>query len=212
MADPFGFLQSRAARGYSPQFLDTGTQAETPMAGAQSPDLTNRLLQVLSGQLGGTLSGGEKLSALGALLKSVSRGSQTSPQQVMQSIQQQKLQEVQGRIQLDQLRKQAEQQAQLGALKAEYIANAPDPQTARELQLMTAEDFSAFLRERRKPEGMGQWSEALGRFIPKNTPVPTRSGRVNGKRVDQYSDGSTRVYEADGSFKTYDVQGNLVNG
>lgn len=75
-----GFLQSQAARNYSPQFLDTGTQAETPMDGGQSPDLTNRLLQVLSGNLGGTLTGGEKLSALGALLKSVSRGSQMSPQ------------------------------------------------------------------------------------------------------------------------------------
>jgi hypothetical protein len=178
------------------------------------PTMTDaeQLAQIMQGNLAGQLSGGDKLMALSALLRSVSRGRTQNPEQVFQNIQQQKMQEVQGRIQLDQLRKQAEQQAQLGALKAEYIANAPDPQTARELQLMTAEDFSAFLRERRKPEGMGQWSEALGRFIPKNTPVPTRSGRVNGKRVDQYSDGSTRVYEADGSFKTYDVQGNLVNG
>lgn len=105
------FMSSRAAQSYNPQFLDTGAQAPAPMAGAQSPDLTNRLLQIMGGNLAGTLSGGEKLSALGALLKSVSRGSQSSPQQVMQSIQQQKLQQVQGAMQIQELRKQAMQQA-----------------------------------------------------------------------------------------------------
>ena len=118
------FLQSRAARGYSPQFLNTGTQAEIPMAGAQSPDLINRMLQVMSGQLGGTLSGGEKLSALGALLKSVSRGSQTSPQQVLQSIQQQKLGEVQGALQIQELQKQAVKQANTAQIRENLLADA----------------------------------------------------------------------------------------
>lgn len=121
---PFGFAQSRTARGYSPQFLDTGTQTEAPMAGGQSPDLTNRLLQVLSGQLGGTLTGGEKLSALGALLKSVSRGSQTSPQQVLQSIQQQKLGEVQGALQIQELQKQAVKQANTAQIRENLLADA----------------------------------------------------------------------------------------
>ena len=125
-------------------------QAQMPQA--ETPDLTNRLLQIMSGQLGSTLTGGEKLSALGALLKSVSRGSQTSPQQVLQGIQQQKMQEVQGALQIQELRKRAMQEAQLNALKAEYVRNAKDPQEARELQLMSAEDFSGFLRDRRKPQ------------------------------------------------------------
>ena len=144
---PFGFSQSRAARGYSPQFLDTGTQAEAPMAGGQSPDLTNRLLQILSGQLGGTLTGGEKLSALGALLKSVSRGSQTSPQQVLQSIQQQKLGEVQGALQIQELRKAAAEKAQTDALKAEYIGQLgqTNPQLARAIALMPTEKFADFI-------------------------------------------------------------------
>jgi len=172
---------------------------------------TDRLTQILQGNLKGQLDAGDKLMALSALLRSVSRGRTQTPEQVFQNIQQQKLQEVQGRLQIEQARKQAAQQAQLSALKAEYVANAPNQQVARELQLMSNEDFSAFLRERNKPQGAGQWSEALGRFIPKDVAVPTRSGRVNGKRVDQYSDGSTRVYEADGSFTTYDVQGNPVN-
>lgn len=114
---------------------------------------TERLAQLMQGNFTGQLDTSDKLAALSALLRSVGRGSQVSPQQALQQFQQQKMQEVQGRIQMDQLRKQAEQQAQLNALKAEYIANAPDAQTARELQLMTPEDFSAFLRERRKPQG-----------------------------------------------------------
>jgi hypothetical protein len=121
------------------------------MAGAQSPDLTNRLLQIMGGNLAGTLSGGEKLSALGALLKSVSRGSQQSPQDVLRAVQSQKMQEVQSALQIQEFRKQAQRQAQLGALKAEYVASAPNEQAAREFQLMSDEDFSAFLRERNKP-------------------------------------------------------------
>lgn len=125
MVDPRSFLQSRAVRGYSPQFLDTNPQAEMPMAGGQaSPDLTNRLLQVLAGNLGGTLTGGEKLSTLGALLKSVSRGSQTSPQQVMQGLQQQKLQEVQGAMQVQALRKAAMEQANATQIRERLMAGA----------------------------------------------------------------------------------------
>lgn len=173
-----------------------------------------RLAQIMQGNLAGQLSSGDKLSALGALLKSVSRGSTTTPQQVIQGLQQQKLQEVQGRIQIDELKKQAERQAQLNSVRQQYISelSQTNPQLARAVQLMSAEDFAKLIVEQNKPQGLGQWSETLGRFIPKDVPVPTRSGRVNGKRVDQYSDGSTRVYEADGSFKTYDVQGKLVNG
>lgn len=149
-----GFLQSQAVRNYSPQFLDTGTQAETPMSGEQSPDLTNRLLQVLSGQLGGTLTGGEKLSALGALLKSVSRGSQISPQQVVQGIQQQKLQQVQGALQMQELRKAAAEKAQTDALKAAYISKyaETDPQMARAIALMPTDKFADFVIQQSKPE------------------------------------------------------------
>jgi len=132
-----GFLQSRAARGYSPQFLNTGTQAETPMAGGQSPDLTNRLLQVLSGQLGGTLTGGEKLSALGALLKSVSRGSQTSPQQVLQSIQQQKLGEVQGALQIQELRKTATEKALRDQQREQLLANAKTDEERAQIRILS---------------------------------------------------------------------------
>lgn len=182
-------------------------QPTQPMSDAE------QMAQIMQGNLSGQLTGGDKLLALSSLLRSVSRGRTQTPDQVFQNIQQQKLQEVQGRLQIDQLRKQAEQKAQMDAAKAQYVAQLEqtNPQLARAVQLMSADDFAKLVIEQNKPQGLGQWSEGLGRFIPKDVPVPTRSGRVNGKRVDQYSDGSTRVYEANGSFTTYDVQGNPVN-
>ena len=116
MALPPSFATSAALRGFRPNLIDTQQEAAAPtVAATGGTDLTNRLLQIMGGNLSGTLTGGEKLSALGALLKSVSRGSQTSPQDVMRSIQQQKLQEVQGALQIQELRKQAIQQAQTEA-------------------------------------------------------------------------------------------------
>ena len=106
-----------------------------------------QLAQVMQGNLAGQLSGGDKLMALSALLRSVSRGRTQNPEQVLQGLQQQKAQEIQSRIQIDQLRKQAEQQAQLATVKAQYVSelNQTNPQLARAIQLMTPEKFSDFI-------------------------------------------------------------------
>jgi len=111
-----------------------------------------RLAQIMQGNLAGQLNTGDKLSALGALLKSVSRGSTTTPQQVIQGLQQQKLQEVQGRLQLDEMKKQAERQAQLNAVRQQYIAelSQTNPQLARAVQLMSADDFAKLIVEQNK--------------------------------------------------------------
>lgn len=131
MALPPSFATSAALRGFRPNLIDTQQDAAAPtVAATGGADLTNRLLQIMGGNLSGTLTGGEKLSALGALLKSVSRGSQTSPQDVMRSIQQQKLQEVQGVLQIQELRKQAMQQAQTEAGLQAYAARLPEDQRA----------------------------------------------------------------------------------
>jgi hypothetical protein len=145
--------------GYKRQFLDTNPE----MGGAATPanptatgreDLTNRLLQIMSGNLGGSLTGGERLSALGALLKSVSRGSQTNPQDVVRGIQQQKMAEVQGALQIQELRRAAAEKAQTDALKAEYVSQLSEtnPQLARAIALMSPEKFSEFVIEQNKPQ------------------------------------------------------------
>ena len=127
MALPPSFATSAALRDFRPNLIDTQQDAAAPtVAATGGTDLTNRLLQIMGGNLSGTLTGGEKLSALGALLKSVSRGSQTSPQDVMRSIQQQKLQEVQGALQIQELRKQAMQQALTERSLDAFAARLPE--------------------------------------------------------------------------------------
>ena len=111
-----------------------------------------RLAQIMQGNLAGQLNSGDKLSALGALLKSVSRGSTTTPQQVIQGLQQQKMQELQGRIQVEELKKQAERKAQLDVVRQQYISELQqtNPQLARAIQLMPADDFAKLIIEQNK--------------------------------------------------------------
>jgi hypothetical protein len=122
------------------------------MQPAQPMSDAEQMAQIMQGNLSGQLSGGDKLLALSSLLRSVSRGRTQTPDQVFQNLQQQKLQEVQGRLQIDQLRKQAEQQAQLGAVKAQYISQLEqtNPQLARAVQLMSADDFAKLVIEQNK--------------------------------------------------------------
>lgn len=123
----------------------SGAAPEAPFSG--SADLTNRLLQIMSGNLGGTLSSGEKLSALGALLKSVSRGSQTSPQQVMQNIQQQKMQQVQGALQVQELRKAAQRQAQTEGYRQQLVNAETDPKRKAFLQIADMDTINKIAAE-----------------------------------------------------------------
>lgn len=214
MASPFDIINSRTLQNFRPASMVSDIAAPA-QAQSQSPDLTNQFLNVLAGNYGSMLTGGERLSALGALLKSVSRGSQTSPQQVMQGIQQQKLQQVQGALQVQELRKAAEQKAQMDALKSEYVTNLSqtDPQLARAISLMTPEKFSDFVIQQNKPQGMGKWSEELRRFIPEDRPVPTRSGKLkDGSTITEYSNGDKVVTMRDGTQRRYDVEGKAING
>ena len=121
-------------------------QSAQPMSDAE------QMAQIMQGNLSGQLTGGDKLLALSSLLRSVSRGRTQTPDQVFQNIQQQKLQEVQGRLQIDQLRKQAEQKAQMDAAKAQYVAQLEqtNPQLARAVQLMSADDFAKLIIEQNK--------------------------------------------------------------
>jgi len=154
-----------------------GAAAATPATDSR-PDLTNRLLQIMSGQLGGTLSSGDKLSALGALLKSVSRGSQTTPQQVMQSIQQQKMAEVQGALQIQELRKAAAKQAQAELQRQQLIANETDPKRKAYLATADADTINKIIAEEfkyRDPlQGLSQTEAILARRYGYNTPEYNR--------------------------------------
>ena len=135
-------------------FNPLGLFGQNPVAPTTPLTDAEKLAQVMGGNLRGTLSGGDKLMALSALLRSVSRGSQASPQEAMAQIQQQKSAELQNRIAIDQARKQAEQQAQLQAVKAQYIAQLQqtNPQLARAVQVMSADDFAKLIVEQNKAQ------------------------------------------------------------
>lgn len=153
-----GFQDYISRIGYQPNLMNSTATPMSGVADAAAPDLTNRLLQVLGGNLGGTLSGGEKLSALGALLKSVSRGSQTSPQQVMQAIQQQKLAEAQTALQIQELRKAAAEKAQRDAFVQRGAAQITDPAERDFLMSLSDKGREEYLIKKMAPKDYGATS------------------------------------------------------
>lgn len=156
--DPLSFAQSRAVRSYNPQFLDTSPVTTTTSAAGNQPDLANRMLQLMSGDLKGTLSSGDKLSALGALLKSVSRGSQTTPQQVIQGLQQQKMAEIQGQLQIQELRKAAAEKAQREAFLQSGAARITDPAERDLFMSLTDKGKEEYLLKKITPREYGATS------------------------------------------------------
>lgn len=171
--DPTSFLGSRAVQNYKPQFL-SATPATPAATGAGQDDLTNRLLQIMSGNLGGTLSGGEKLSALGALLKSVSRGSQTSPQDVVRGIQQQKMQEVQGALQIQELRKVAAEKAQREGFISQASSRITDPAERDFFMSLTDKGKEEYLIKKMSPRDYGATTaerEAVSLGLSPGTPA-----------------------------------------
>lgn len=59
--------------------------------------------------------------------------------------------------------------------------------------------------------GQPIWSEGLQRFIPRDRPVVVETGTTaDGGRAERYTDGTMRVYSADGTSALYDAAGNLI--
>ena len=117
--------------------------------------------------------------------------------------------------QMSQLQRSAEEQ------RAEARAKlAQETAMAREQALLSGAEgkrksigeLLRFYAPLAKPQGMGQWSESLGRFIPKDRAVPVASGKLpDGRRIDKMSDGSMRALNNDGSYSYFDAAGNPIN-
>ena len=61
--------------------------------------------------------------------------------------------------------------------------------------------------------GPGQWSEKYGRYIPKDRPVPIKTGVLNGRRIVTLTDGTSKLYGVGGNPKAYeilDAAGNII--
>lgn len=109
-----------------------------------------RMAQLMQGNLAGQLDTGDKLTALSALLRSVSRGRTQTPDQVFRAIQQQKLQEVQGRIQLAEMQKQAKQRALTQQYRQNMIDAETDPRRKAALQVANDETINKIIEQQFK--------------------------------------------------------------
>lgn len=98
-----------------------------------TPNTTAEMLRLLGGDLSGSLSSGDKLLALSGLLRSATRSGRRAgltPQQVIGDIQKSKLAELQGRMQVETLRRDEEQRRQRAAVFQQYAADMDPRQQA----------------------------------------------------------------------------------
>lgn len=109
------------------------------------------------------------------------------------------------------LKRQSEQgrQKQLSELRQQYLGSGIEDRRAGVKGRM---DLLEMAQKMNKPQDMGTWSEGLKRFIPKDRAVVVETGVLQGKRTEKLSDGSIRVYEGNGTSKTYDAGGQLIAG
>ena len=124
---------------------------------AQGPDSIAQLTKLLSGDLSGSLTGGDKLLALAALMRSATRSGRRAgltPQQVMGQLQQQKVAEVQNRMALQQMQQQKQFRDQFLATLPEnerqFARILPDAQLAEYVTKRNAgPELTAFAKDLR---------------------------------------------------------------
>ena len=155
-----------------------------------------QLTKLMQGNLSDSLSTGDKLMALSGLLGSVARGSRTTPQEVMAQLQQQKVNEVQGRLQLEQLRKQAADQADMNAKWTALVDQTSDPQMKRYLLALPASERGSVLREFLKPVEAGEIKAPT-----------TRTVLQGGEEVQQEFDPTTRTWKEVGRGARWNPKG-----
>lgn len=161
------------------------------------PDATylESMQKALQGDVASTLSGGEKLAALGALLKSASRGSQVSPQAVMASVQQTAQNRAATQLQLAQIQAKAQQDAALAQNQNALIASLPK-QFQDIANSMDPEKRGAWIANLRmqptykRVQEDGKWKtkvtylqSGLVEDAPFQLPANLEKGYLNGKAV-----------------------------
>ena len=121
---------------------------------AQGPDNLAQLTKLLGGDLSGSLTGGDKLLALAALMRSATRSGRRAgltPQQVMGQLQQQKVAEVQNRLQIEQLRAAEAQRQQQAQAMSQFVSTLPPDKQAL-FPGLNAEGKQAMLKEHLSPQ------------------------------------------------------------
>jgi hypothetical protein len=163
------------------------------------PDITSldSIQKALQGDVASTLSGGEKLAALGALLKSASRGSQVSPQAVMASVQQTAQNRAATQLQLAQLQAAMNERAKFTGAAQEYAKTITDENKRK-----------AFLAL-----PMDEQVKRMADFTKDATPFQTKE--INGKTFMVMSDKSVQELtglpeNVEGEWKQFDYNGDGI--
>lgn len=158
------------------------------------------LNRALTGDLSASLTGGDRLLALAALMRSATRSGQRAgltPQQVIGDLRQQQVQQAQARLQIEQLRAAEAQQRQQIAAARQFAETLPEEQRQVFLglpleQQMSRMDTQAF-RQR-------QW---VGTFVDDQ-------GRTRNRYLDGTSELADYNLPADLEIDTYDANGDGV--
>jgi hypothetical protein len=148
-----------------PAFMGMGgqqaPQMQQPMAPQQmqqpqqqTPDSLADFTRLLSGDLSGSLSSGDKLLALSGLLNSATRSGRRAgltPQQVIGDLQKQKVAEMQNRMAVEQLRAQEAQRQQQEQAMSSFVSTLSQEKQAL-FPGLDAEGKSAMLKEHLSPQ------------------------------------------------------------
>lgn len=142
-------LNSLTGTGRDPSSLGlTGDTAKT------IPDASYLMQNLLKGDLSSSLTSGEKLMALGALLRSAGRGSQTTPQEVMGEIRKTAQNRTAIQLQLAQFQAAMAQKAQLDAAWQEYTKGLT-PEQQKAAAGASDEDKQSALKDFYAPKAFG---------------------------------------------------------
>lgn len=120
--------------------------------GTMLPDMSylDNIRKIAQGDLSSALTGGDKLIALSGLLRSVARGSRTTPQEAMAQVQQAALGRASTQMQLAQLQAAAEAKAKREATLAAFANTLPEEKRQTFLAL-PAEEQNKMLSENVNP-------------------------------------------------------------
>jgi len=151
---------------------------------AQGPDSLAEFTRLLGGDLSGSLTGGDKLLALSALMRSATRSGRRAgltPQQVMGQLQQQKVTELQNRMAVEQMRAKMAQEQRQQQFLSKYSEALP-------------EDMRGLLQTLSPDEAMKVASQEITR--PKQV-FQTKRDPQSGKMLIVFSDGTRQLTDVE---------------
>ena len=171
-----------------------------PMAQAPQPSALEALNRALTGDLSSSLTGGDRLLALAALMRSATRSGQRAgltPQQVIGDIRQQQVQQAQARLQLEQLRAAEAQRQQQIAAARQFAETLPEEQRQAFIGLPLEQQMSRMETEAFRQR---QW---VGTFVDDQ-------GRTRNRYLDGTSELADYSLPPDLEIDTYDANGDGV--